>query len=219
MNIRFQGAAGGGSDQFNRANGPLLAPWIVPPGSNAAIVGNAIAVSTVQTNGTAALWGTANPNIRHGKVSFTWTGYTGVCWGGPMALRHVNGINFDNYKFVASDNGGGEPRGRIDIFRVFLGANLILGTANPVQLSGFLLGGVQTLEWEVQPTQTVLRAYVNNILQCTGIDNTGNQFTSGLPGLGIQTVSGAVNSWDNFVYTPLGVGGNIDLRKRNQVTF
>ena len=118
-----------------------------------------------------------------------------------------------------SDLGGGEPRGQIRIVRRFFGANLQLAIATPVFLSGFLIGGVLGLAWDVQATQTVLTATVNGIVQCVGIDNTADRFTSGKPGFGITTFSGAVNQWDNFRYINLSAGGSIDMNRRSLATF
>jgi hypothetical protein len=218
MNVRFQGVAGGGADNFNRANGPLGPNWASGAGSNASIVANQYSISAPGTGGYSE-WVPARPTVRHGIAKAVWTGFTGVCYGGPLALHQLNGINHDSYLFVASDNGGGEPRGRLDIYRRVFGVPTILATANPIQLSGFLFGGIEALEWDVQATQVVLKAYVNGILQCTAVDAAGDRLTFGKPGLGIQSFSGVTNTWDNFQYQPLGAGGAVDLRKRSMVTF
>lgn len=218
MNIRFQGVAGGGADNFNRANGTLGPNWLPGPGSNASILNNMMQNSAPGTGGVVT-WVPAKPSVKRGIAKCVWTVYVGVEWGGPMALQHVNGINQDSYVLKAEDLGGIEPRGQISIVRRFFGADLQLAINTPVVLAGFLFGGVLGLEWNVQATQTVLTASINGIVQCVGIDNTVDRFTTGKPGIGITTFSGAVNQWDNFSYTPLGVGGNIDLRKRSAVTF
>lgn len=136
-----------------------------------------------------------------------------------MALHKTNGINEDSYVLKGEDLGGGEPRGQITIVRRVFGAVTVLATATPITLAGFLFGGLLTLEWDVQPTQVVLKAYVNGILQCTGTDALGDRIQSGKPGIGITTFSGATNTWDNFSYAPVGAGGAVDLRKRSTVTF
>ena len=198
-----------GADNFNRANGPLGSNWVSGAGSNAAILANAYSVGTPGTGGFSE-WVPANPSIKHGIVKCTWVGYTGIEWGGPMALHKTNGINEDSYVFKGEDLGGMEPRGQITIFRRVSGANTQLAIKTPVVLGGFLIGGELALEWDVQPTQVVLNAYVNGILQCSGIDNAGDRITSGKPGIGITTFSGAVNSWDNFSF--VGAGGGIPFK-------
>lgn len=217
MNIRFTSSVAIGADNFNRANGTLGPNWAPGPGSNASILNNAMQNSAPGTGGVVD-WVPARPSVKHGRAECVWSVYVGVEWGGPMALSHVNGANRDSYVFKAEDVGGLEPRGLVTIVRRFNGANSNIGAPTPVLLS-VLVGAVLGLEWNVTSGGTVLKATMNGALVVQGTDNDGNQFTSGKPGIGVATFSGAVNQWDNFRYIPLVGGGNVDVRKRSLVTF
>jgi hypothetical protein len=218
MNIRFTSVQTIGVDNFNRANGTLGPNWAPGPGSNASILNNAMQNSAPGTGGVVD-WVPARPSVKHGRAECVWSVYVGVEWGGPMALSHVNGINRDSYVLKAEDLGGGEPRALVTIVRRFAGANSNIAVSANLNLAAFVFGGVLGLEWNVTAAGTVLKATVNGTLVCQGTDNDGNQFTTGKPGIGVATFSGAVNQWDNFRYIPLVGGGNVDVRKRSLVTF
>lgn len=185
------------SDDFNRANGPLGANYstiLASSGVDPAIVSNQFNASAVSTSEVVAA-PAANPA---GYSEVTWSVYTSVAWGGPMALRHTNGINNDYYILKAEDVGGLEPRGKLTIVRSFNTGVTVLATLSPTLLSG-LIGVPLRLEWDVQVTKTVLTAYVNGVQVLTADDSDADRFTVGKPGIAVITSSGlTANAWENY---------------------
>ncbi len=189
------------ADDFNRANGALGAPWSVISGGSGVqpqIVSNMFADSALMS----AEVSTAPAGNKTGSSIVSWTGYTSIAFGGPMALRNTNGTNDNRYVLVASDVGGPEPRGVLRIMREFNGALTTLATAAPVNLVGGIFGNPLRLDWDVQPTFTRLTGFVNGVQFLTVDDMDGNQFTFGKPGISVVTSTGlTANSWDDYSCT------------------
>lgn len=188
-----------GGDNFNRANGPVGSNWLLAPLSDAAIVSNAFSVTHPGT-GMYAIYVPASNSTFSGYVEATWTGYTGLEWGGPSCLNSV-GIDSTSYLLEASDLGESEPRGQLRILRMKNGSvDGVLVTSGPLTLGGFVKGTPLRLTWDVQPTRVILNGYVNGIFEISAVDSALNRCTSGKPGLGFSQFDGNANAWDDWSY-------------------
>ncbi len=183
-------------DDFDRPDGPLGANWTYyseSSGNQASIVGDEYSASALHMS----LVANAPPGNVSGWSEVTWVGYTSVAWLGPLVLGSGIPGAFKRYFLVCSDNGGSEPRGRIQLCRN--DTSIVLEDISGIQLSGYLFSKPIRLRFLVEPAQTTLWVYVDGDLIVTHVDSSALRRTDGKPGLHLAvTTASTSNAWDDY---------------------